>query len=78
MVTVQDVIRAVAGRGGASLDDLERLLGDDGLELIAALDACVDQGYLALRGSAGLDLPYRLTRRGRRMLRTGSRAMAAA
>ena len=79
MVTVQDVIRAVAGRGGASLDDLERILGEDGLELIEALDACVDHGYLAVRGPGpGLDLPYRVTRRGRKMLRAGSQAMAAA
>lgn len=81
MVTVHDVVRSVASRGAASLEDLERELSRGDLDaLVDALDACVDHGYLRLALRRGLDLgvPYRVTARGRRLLRAASRALAAA
>lgn len=81
MVTVHDVVRSVAGRGAASLEDLEGELAGDNLEaLVQALDACVDHGYLrlALRRGLGPELPYRVTARGRRLLTAASRSVAAA
>ena len=80
MVTVQDVVRTVARSGAASLDELERELCDGSQDLLRALDACVDHGYLrlALRRSDRLDVPYRVTARGRRLLVAAARATAAA
>lgn len=87
MVTVQDVVRTVARRGAASLDELEHELaggsqgeGGDARALLRALDACVDHGYLrlALRRSDRIDVPYRVTARGRRLLDAAGRAAAAA
>ena len=85
MVTVQDVVRTVAQRGAASLDELESELwreddGEDGQALLRALDACVDHGYLrlALRRNDRIDVPYRVTARGRRLLHAAARASAAA
>jgi hypothetical protein len=84
MVTVQDVVRAVASRGAASLGDLESELWqgghEDGHALLRALDACIDHGYLrlALRREGTLEAPYRVTGRGRKLLAAASRALAAA
>ena len=84
MVTVQDVVRTVAQRGAASLDELESELSraedGQGQALLRALDACVDHGYLrlALRRNDRIDVPYRVTARGRRLLDAAARAMAAA
>lgn len=80
MVTVQDVVRTVARSGAASLDELERELSSGGQDLLRALDACVDHGYLrlALRRNDRIDVPYRVTARGRRLLVAASRALAAA
>jgi hypothetical protein len=81
MVTVHDVVRSVAGRGAASLEELESELSGGDLEaLVRALDACVDHGYLrmALRRGLGPELPYRVTARGRRLLAAAARSLAAA
>ena len=79
MVTVRDVVRAVASRGAASLDDLERELCSDGSAFLRALDACVDHGYLRLALRRGtVEVPYRVTARGRRLLQAASRSAAAA
>lgn len=80
MVTVQDIVQLVARRGAASLAELETEVPGDGMEFLAALDACVDHGYLrmALRRDETLDAPYRVTRRGLRLLETAARASAAA
>lgn len=81
MVTVHDVVRSVAFRGAASLEDLESELSPGDLEaLVRALDACVDHGYLrlALRRGLALELPYRVTARGRRLLVAAGRSLAAA
>ncbi len=79
-MTVQDVIRAVAGRGAASFGELERAFEEDEADLVQALDVCIDHGYLTMGNTrhSRLDVPYRLTRRGRRMLRAGAAAVAAA
>lgn len=80
MVSVRDVVGAVAARGAAGLDELEQALAADGLPLLPALDACIDHGLLrmAWRRDAGLDLPYRVTRRGKRLLVAAGTAAAAA
>lgn len=85
MVTVQDVVRTVAQRGAASLGELESVLshdgdGQDGQALLRALDACVDHGFLrlALRRNDRIDVPYRVTARGRLLLHAAGRALAAA
>ena len=81
MVTVQDVVRLVASRGAVGLGELEQaIVGDgDSYGLLQALDACVDHGYLrlALRGE-GAEAPYRVTRRGLRLLAAAEQAVAAA
>lgn len=80
MVTVEDVVRSVARLGAASFDQLERELCKGDHSLLRALDACVDHGYLrlALRRDASIDVPYRVTARGRKLLAAAARAVAAA
>jgi hypothetical protein len=80
MVSVKDVVDAVATRGAASLEDLERAFEADVTPLLPALDACIDHGYLrlVLRRDAHLDLPYRVTARGKRLLEAAARAASAA
>lgn len=80
MVSVKDVVRAVASRGAASLEDLERAFAADQLPLLPALDACIDHGFLrlVLRRDPSLDLPYRVTARGKRLLEAAGSAAAAA
>lgn len=81
MVTVQDVVRLVASRGAVGLGELEQEISGDGDShaLLQALDACVDHGYLrlALR-HGGTEAPYRVTRRGLRLLAAADQAVAAA
>jgi hypothetical protein len=80
MVSVKDVVGAVAARGAASLGDLERAFQADLLPLLPALDACIDHGFLrlVLRRDLSLDLPYRVTARGKRLLEAAGSASAAA
>lgn len=80
MVSVKDVVRAVAARGAASLADLEQVFEADRLPLLPALDACIDNGFLRLvmRRDPTLDLPYRVTARGKRLLDAAGSAAAAA
>lgn len=80
MVSVNDVVRAVALRGAASLEELERAFEADLRPLLPALDACVDHGFLRLvwRRDLTLDLPYRVTARGKRLLEASASASAAA
>jgi hypothetical protein len=80
MVSVKDVVHAVAARGAASLEELEQAFESDRLPLLPALDACVDHGFLRLvwRKDPTLDLPYRVTARGKRLLEAAQSAHAAA
>ncbi|HUR25242.1 MAG TPA: hypothetical protein VM327_04405 [Candidatus Thermoplasmatota archaeon] len=80
MVSVKDVVGAVAARGAASLEDLEQAFAANQLPLLPALDACIDHGFLRLvmRRDASLDLPYRITARGKRLLEAAGTASAAA
>ncbi|HJQ93084.1 MAG TPA: hypothetical protein VJ874_02230 [Candidatus Thermoplasmatota archaeon] len=80
MVSVKDVVGAVAARGAASLEDLEQAFEADRLPLLPALDACVDHGFLrlVLRRDPSLELPYRVTARGKRLLAAAGHASAAA
>lgn len=80
MVAVNEVVRAVANRGAASLGELEQALSADCAEFLSALDACIDHGFLrlVLRRDPRLDLPYRVTARGRRLLEAAGSAVAAA
>ena len=77
---MRDVVRAVATRGAASLEELERAFEADRLPLLPALDACIDHGFLrlVLRRDFSLDLPYRVTARGQQLLRAAGSASAAA
>ncbi|MFA5944600.1 MAG: hypothetical protein WC876_09060 [Candidatus Thermoplasmatota archaeon] len=80
MVSVGDVVRAVASRGAAGLEELEQAFEGDHLPLLPALDACIDHGFLrlVLRRDLSLDLPYRVTARGQRLLAAAESASAAA
>ena len=80
MVTVRDVVQAVANRGAAGFDELEEALAAEGEPFLQALDACVDHGYLRLvmRRDPFGGTPYRVTARGRRLLVAASKANAAA
>ena len=80
MVTVQDVVRLVASRGAVGLGELEQAISGDGDShaLLQALDACVDHGYLRLALRGGFEAPYRVTRRGLRLLAAADQASAAA
>lgn len=80
MVSVRDVVGLVAARGAASLEELEQAFEADTLPLLPALDACVDHGLLrlVLRRDLHLDLPYRVTARGKRLLEAAGSAAAAA
>ena len=80
MVPVQDVVRAVASQGAVSLGDLEDLFAEAEGAFLPALDACIDHGFLrlVLRRDGRLDLPYRVTARGRRLLAAAEKAIAAA
>jgi hypothetical protein len=78
---VIDVLGAVAQRGSLTLDELDAALPgalDTGLP---TLDACVDDGLLRLAWTHGASLAgdrYRLTPRGRRLLRASQGCAAAA
>jgi hypothetical protein len=79
-----DVLKVVAKRGPLSLDELDAAIPEpaDGAPdgLWAALDAAVDHGYLkpVPQGwSVTLDV-YRLTPRGRRLLRASAMGSHAA
>lgn len=80
MVSVKDVVGLVADRGAASLEELEQAFEADRLPLLPALDACIDHGFLRLvwRRDLSLDLPYRVTARGKRLLEAARSAAAAA
>jgi hypothetical protein len=80
MVSVRDVVLEVATRGAASLEELEQAFETDRMPLLPALDACVDHGFLrlVLRRNHSLDLPYRVTSRGKRLLEAAGSAAAAA
>ncbi len=80
MVSVNDVVRAVAVRGAAGLEELEQAFEADWRPLLPALDACIDHGFLRLvwRRDPTLDLPYRVTARGKRLLEAAESASAAA
>lgn len=80
MVSVPDIVREVASRGAASLDDLEEALQAETDVFLPALDACIDHGFLRLvvRRDPFLATPYRVTARGKRLLEAARRAAAAA
>jgi DNA-binding PadR family transcriptional regulator len=80
MVSVKDVVLEVASRGAASLEELEQAFEADWMPLLPALDACIDHGFLRLvwRKDPTLDLPYRVTARGKRLLDAARFAAAAA
>ena len=80
MVSVPDIVREVASRGAASLDDLEEALQAETEAFLPALDACIDHGFLRLvvRRDPFLATPYRVTARGKRLLEAARRASAAA
>jgi hypothetical protein len=80
MVSVPDIVREVASRGAASLDDLEEALQSETDAFLPALDACIDHGFLRLvvRRDPFLSTPYRVTARGKRLLAAARRAAAAA
>ena len=76
-----DVLREVARRRTATLDELEDALGpvfDAGTGWLAELDACVDSGLLRVVSATPTKAGYVLTGRGRRVLRMTATGVAAA
>ncbi|HEX2066906.1 MAG TPA: hypothetical protein VHI93_08855 [Candidatus Thermoplasmatota archaeon] len=71
MLSPADILRTIASRH-VSLPELEAELAGEPAGFLRALDACVEEGLVAVtwHPKAGLDEDrYRLTRRGQRMLR---------